>query len=85
LSKHLREIKKKIPPKTNKKIAKYFQQKKANLVITQSVPSNTALATSETSARVGTASVNMDCNICVAVITGFRAFSALLEKKNVVL
>ena len=37
--------------------------------ITASVPSNTALATSFTSARVGTAFLIMLSNICVAVIT----------------
>mmetsp|Transcript_10821 Transcript_10821/g.33820 ORF Transcript_10821/g.33820 Transcript_10821/m.33820 type:complete len:216 (+) Transcript_10821:1263-1910(+) len=41
--------------------------------ITQSVPSRTALATSEASARVGRGAPVMDSNICVAVITGFPA------------
>lgn len=34
--------------------------------MTASVPSKTALATSETSARVGTASVVMLCSICAS-------------------
>mmetsp|Transcript_8267 Transcript_8267/g.22812 ORF Transcript_8267/g.22812 Transcript_8267/m.22812 type:complete len:219 (+) Transcript_8267:600-1256(+) len=38
--------------------------------MTQSVPSNTALATSLASARVGRGALIMDSNICVAVITG---------------
>ena len=38
-----------------------------------SVPSNTALATSLTSARVGDGPVIIDSNICVAVITGTPA------------
>mmetsp|Transcript_36136 Transcript_36136/g.82352 ORF Transcript_36136/g.82352 Transcript_36136/m.82352 type:complete len:371 (-) Transcript_36136:905-2017(-) len=43
------------------------------LSITASVPSNTALATSDTSARVGLADVSIDSSICVAVMTGFPA------------
>ena len=39
--------------------------------ITASAPSVTALATSETSARVGRGLVTMDSSICVAQITGF--------------
>ena len=38
--------------------------------ITASVPSNTALATSLTSARVGAGATIIDSSICVAVITG---------------
>ena len=38
--------------------------------ITASVPSNTALATSLTSARVGEGAVIIDSSICVAVMTG---------------
>ena len=38
--------------------------------ISASVPSNTALATSLTSARVGAGDVIMLSSICVAVITG---------------
>ena len=41
--------------------------------ISASVPSNTALATSLTSARVGDGAVIIDSNICVAVITGTPA------------
>ena len=37
--------------------------------ITASVPSHTALATSEASARVGRGSLIMDWSICVAVMT----------------
>ena len=40
--------------------------------ITASVPSYTALATSETSARVGRGLSIIDSSICVAVITGLR-------------
>merc|ERR1719361_3242687 len=39
--------------------------------ITQSDPSSTALATSDTSARVGLGFLIIDSNICVATITGF--------------
>ena len=38
--------------------------------ITASVPSSTALATSVTSARVGSGLVTIDISICVAVMTG---------------
>ena len=38
--------------------------------ISASVPSNTALATSLASARVGDGAVIIDSSICVAVITG---------------
>mmetsp|Transcript_12108 Transcript_12108/g.19553 ORF Transcript_12108/g.19553 Transcript_12108/m.19553 type:complete len:204 (-) Transcript_12108:481-1092(-) len=41
--------------------------------ITQSVPSNTALATSVASARVGRGFLHIDSNICVAVTTGLPA------------
>ena len=44
--------------------------------ITASVPSNTALATSDTSARVGYAAVTIDSSIWVAVITGRPAAMA---------
>ena len=40
--------------------------------ITASVPSKTALATSETSARVGRGFSIIDSSICVAVITGLE-------------
>ncbi len=39
--------------------------------MTQSVPSRTAFATSEHSARVGLGAEMIDSNICVAVMTGF--------------
>ena len=38
--------------------------------MTAEVPSNTALATSDTSARVGAGDLIIDSNICVAVMTG---------------
>ena len=41
--------------------------------ITASAPSKTAVATSETSARVGTGAVIIDSSICVATTTGFPA------------
>ena len=41
-----------------------------------SVPSYTAFATSEHSARVGLGFVIIDSNICVAVMTGFPAILA---------
>jgi hypothetical protein len=41
--------------------------------MTQSLPSRTALATSEHSARVGRGFVIMDSSICVAVTTGLPA------------
>merc|ERR1719183_1019331 len=44
--------------------------------MTQSVPSRTALATSEHSARVGRGLTIMDSSICVAVMTGFPAMLA---------
>ena len=46
------------------------------LSITASVPSNTALATSNTSARVGVGAVIIDSIICVAVITTLLALLA---------
>ena len=45
--------------------------------ITASVPSNTALATSLTSARVGDGAVIIDSSICVAVITGVAGLDAV--------
>ena len=45
--------------------------------ITASVPSQTALATSEASARVGRGSVIIDWSICVAVMTGLPSRLAL--------
>ena len=41
--------------------------------MTQLVPSNTALATSDTSARVGRGLRIMESSICVAVMTGLPA------------
>ena len=46
--------------------------------MTASVPSSTALATSLTSARVGTALTIIDSIICVAVIVSLLASSAIL-------
>lgn len=46
--------------------------------ITQSVPSRTALATSDASALVGRGLLMMDSIIWVAVMTGFPASTALL-------
>ncbi len=43
-----------------------------------SAPSNTAVATSETSARVGTGAVIIDSSICVATTTGLPARRAAL-------
>ena len=49
--------------------------------ITASVPSSTALATSVTSARVGSGLVTIDTSICVAVITGQPArFAARMTR-----
>ena len=45
--------------------------------MTASVPSYTAFATSEHSARVGRGLVTMLSSICVAVMTGFPAMFAL--------
>ena len=45
--------------------------------ITASVPSNTALAMSLTSARVGDGAVIIDSSICVAVITGVPDLDAV--------
>ena len=45
-----------------------------------SVPSITALATSFTSARVGSGERVIDSSICVAVITGFPA---MLQKRMI--
>jgi hypothetical protein len=41
--------------------------------MTASAPSKTAVATSETSARVGTGAVIIDSSICVATTTGLPA------------
>ena len=46
--------------------------------ITASAPSNTAVATSDTSARVGTGEEIMLSSICVATTTGLPAARALL-------
>ena len=46
--------------------------------ITASAPSNTAVATSDTSARVGTGEVIMLSSICVATTTGLPAARDLL-------
>ena len=48
------------------------------LSITASVPSSTALATSETSARVGTGFTIIDSIICVAVMQTLSSSSAIL-------
>ena len=45
--------------------------------ITASAPSNTAVATSDTSARVGTGAVIMDSSICVATTTGLPSLRAM--------
>ena len=45
--------------------------------ITASAPSNTAVATSETSARVGTGVVIIDSSICVATTTGLPSLRAM--------
>ena len=47
--------------------------------ITASVPSSTALATSETSARVGTGAWIIDSIICVAVIVSLLRSRAMLD------
>ena len=46
--------------------------------ITASAPSNTAVATSETSARVGTGVVIINSSICVATTTGLPTLRAML-------